>query len=357
MKEPFIIDVIRKSIRDIINSTGLLRIIEMKSNTLGYTPKQRIDITVQVENQNQQRYYLLFEIKSVGQPRFVRMAVNFLNEMISNDSNYYGIVVSTFISEESKRICKQSNMGYLDLAGNCYLKFDGIYIHTDGKQDLYPESRSLKSVFSTKATRALRVLLCNPEKSWYVSELAYESKISLGLCSNIKKQLLNYEYISEFKVGPKAKFKLTKPEELINQWSENYNYKINTLAEYYSMDDVNTIEKKMIDYFNSKQIKYALSLTSGASLTAPFLRYKRVFSYLSGNFDKVAQDLDYKKVDTGGNIVLMRPYDEGIYYGLQKVSEADVVSDVQLYLDLKHFGERGMEASEFIMENRLRKKW
>jgi hypothetical protein len=357
MKEPFIIDAIRGSIRDIINSTGLLRIIEIKSNTLGYTLKQRIDITVQVENQNQQRFYLLFEIKSVGQPRFVRMAVSFLKEMISNDSNCYGIVVSTFISEESRQICKQNDIGYLDLAGNCYLKFDGIYIHTDGKKDLYPESRSLKSVFSTKASRVLRILLCNPGKAWYVRDLADESKISLGLCSNIKKQLLNYEYISEFKIGTRTKFKLTNPEELINQWSENYTYKINILAEYYSMDDVNTIEKKMIDYFNSNQIKYALSLTSGASLTTPFLRYKRVFSYLCSNFDKVAQDLDYKMVNSGGNIVLMRPYDEGVYYGLQKVRGACIVSDVQLYLDLKHFGERGIEASEFIMENRLRKKW
>jgi len=34
-----------------------------------------------------------------------------------------------------------------------------------------------------------------------------------------------------------------------------------------------------------------------------------------------------------------------------------VVSDVQLYLDLKSNKERGEEAASFILEQRLRKRW
>ncbi len=34
-----------------------------------------------------------------------------------------------------------------------------------------------------------------------------------------------------------------------------------------------------------------------------------------------------------------------------------VVSDIQLYLDLKGYMKRGEEAAEFLLERRLRKQW
>jgi hypothetical protein len=53
----------------------------------------------------------------------------------------------------------------------------------------------------------------------------------------------------------------------------------------------------------------------------------------------------------------LEPYDEGVFYAVQEINGMQVVSDAQLYLDLKGYKERGEEAAQFLLENRLRKQW
>ena len=67
--------------------------------------------------------------------------------------------------------------------------------------------------------------------------------------------------------------------------------------------------------------------------------------------------LQLKKVETGPNVTLLHPYDDGVLYGLQGINEISVVSDIQLYLDLKSYRGRGEEAAQAILEQRLRPKW
>lgn len=96
---------------------------------------------------------------------------------------------------------------------------------------------------------------------------------------------------------------------------------------------------------------------------APFLRYNLVFLYVQDKTDDIVKALDLKEVPSGANVVLLEPYDEGVFYGVQEFQRKGqfqnfkVVSDVQLYLDLKSYKERGEEAAEFILTQRLRKQW
>jgi len=67
--------------------------------------------------------------------------------------------------------------------------------------------------------------------------------------------------------------------------------------------------------------------------------------------------LEWKPVSSGANFTLLRPYDDGVFYGVRKISEDSVASDVQLYLDLVGSKARGEEAATFLLEQRLRSKW
>jgi len=358
MKEPDIIEKLQKSIKEIFDSTGTV-----KATRTGFAGtrllKQEIkpDLVIQAETKEKEKYLIVLEIKSTGQPRYARMAANQLQSIRANRENVYGVFGAPFISEESKKICQESGIGYLDLGGNCLLKFNNVYISVEGKPNPYPSTRPLKSIFATKSTRALRVLVCNPKRDWFVKDLAKEANISLGQASNLKKRLLEFEFIKEIDNEKAVKFRLSNPEVLLNRWAEYYSYRENRTRNYYSLDDVKAIEKKLSDYCETKKIRYAYTLTSGASLVAPFLRYKRVFVYLSNSIEKVPLALGWKEVPSGPNITLLEPYDEGIFYGLQEINGTKVVSDVQLYLDLKGYKERGEEAAQFLLENRLRKQW
>ena len=358
MKEPEIIEKLQKSIKEIFDSTGTVKVTRTGfAGTRLLNQEIKPDLVVQAETKEKEKYLIVFEVKSAGQPRYARMAVNQLQSILANRENVYGVLGAPFISEESKKICQASGIGYIDLAGNCLFRFNNVYINVEGKPNPYPSTRPLKSIFATKSTRALRVLFSSPKKDWFVKDLAREANISIGQASNLKKRLLEYEFIEEVGDERGFKFRLSNPEALLNRWAENYSYRENKTRNYYSLDDVKEIEKKLSDYCETKKIRYAFTLTSGASLVAPFLRYKRVFVYLSNSIEKVALALGWKEVPSGPNITILEPYDEGIFYGLQEINGMKVVSDVQLYLDLKGYKERGEEAAQFLLENRLRKQW
>ena len=339
-------NVIRNAAK-IFKDSGILNVVSTGVSS-------RTDLPIKVRTKNKKEYSIYFDIKSTGQPRYTRMAVNRLKDIITGKPKSYGIFGAPYLSEESVKICKENGIGFIDLAGNCFIKIDGIYIDIQGRPNLYPNTRPLKSLFSQKSTRALRVLLCNPQREWYVKDLAEEANISLGQASNLKQKLLEQEFI---KINQNKTFHLLNPETLMEKWSQDYTFRVNKITGYYSFDEVGDIEQKLAEYCESKNIQYAFTLSSGASLVAPSLRYTRVFAYITESVENIADKLDWKKVSSGANISLLEPYDEGILYGLQDVNGRKVVSDVQLYLDLKSYKERGEEAAKFLLENRLKKQW
>ena len=357
--EKEIIDNIKKNIRNLFESTDFVKVNSIKSEVKNLFPDQQVqpDLIVEVKTKDKKKYFIVIEVKSAGQPRFTRMAISQLKYMVGNKRNYYGVFAATFISEESKQICNENDIGFIDLAGNCLFKFENVYISIEGHPNPYPNTRPLKSIFATKSTRVLRVFLCNPKKEWFVRDIAKEANISLGQAFNIKQRLLEFEFIEATGSGKNSKIKLKKSEQLLREWSKNYTYRKNKIRNFYSMDDVGFLERKLNDYFKENQISYAFTLTSGASRVAPFLRYKRIFTYVNNNVDHIVKDLNFKEVSTGSNISFLEPYDEGIFYYLQEVNDVKVVSDIQLYLDLQGYMKRGEEAAEFLLESRLKNQW
>jgi hypothetical protein len=358
MKETEVINKIKNNLKEIFSKIEFAKILEIVScPIIKSSGTGRPDLLAKIQIKNGSKYLLIFEVKTAGQPRYARMAISQLKDYLLGTNNSYGIFVSTFISEESRKICQKNGIGFMDLAGNCFLSFDNIFLNIEGLPNPFPDTRPLKTIFCSKSSRALRVMLCNPKKEWFVKYLAKEADISIGQASLLKNKLLENELIEELQVNNRVKFRLLNPERLLNEWAENYDYKNNEINNYYSLEDIETVEKKISDYCNSKKSIYAFTLTSGASKVAPFLRYNRIFFYYSDNIERISKELGFKKVTTGPNISILKPYDEGIYYGLQEIDGTSIPSDIQLYLDLITYKERGEEAAKFLLEKRIRKKW
>jgi len=368
IKESELLQKLRNLATAILSSTGFLKIIEGVSNYPDWPQMlntKLFDFFIQVETKDQKRYWLLFEVKSLGQPRYVREAVERLREYSSYGGKVYCIFGAPSIFEESQEICKKNGIGFIDLAGNCLLNFDNIYISIQGNPKLRTIKRPLKSLFTPASSRGLRALFLDPKRKWLVSDLAKEAGISIGQASNLKQRLLDFEFIQETDIAVKKgkKFKLANQESLLKKWAENYSYSKNVMRSFYSFDDPVAIENKLSDFLGSNNIPYAFTLTSGASFVAPFIRYNRVFIYIKGRAEDVVKALDLKEVPSGANLILLEPYEQGIFYGLQQfqrkgqLHKFKVVSDIQLYLDLKNYKERGEEAADFILTQRLREQW
>jgi hypothetical protein len=295
----------------------------------------------------------IIEVKSQGEPRFVRMAVAQIKDYLKNFKDSYGILVAPYLSAASMIICKEAGIGCIDLAGNAFLSLRNVFINRSGMPNPFAAARISKSVFSPKSSRILRVLLSDPSKKWYVKNISKEARISIGLTSRVKQALLSEEWIEE----ENKSFYLVKPEEVLNQWVNNYSYEKNPIFSFYSGLSEDQLETAIKKECEKKKYRYGLALFSGARKVAPFVRFMRFFSYIDGNIEDIAKALQLKKVETGANVTLLQPYDDGVFYRLQDIKGINVVSDIQLYLDLKSYKGRGEEAAQAIFEQRIKTKW
>lgn len=296
---------------------------------------------------------ILIEVKASGEPRIARSALQKLQALPSKGERGYCVLAAPYIGPSTRAICKEAGVGFVDLAGNCRLVFDQVFIERRGLPNPRLERRPLRSIFAPRATRILRVLLENPKRQWQVKQLAAEASVSLGLAFKVKARLLEMEYAR----GAPEGVELAKPEDLLRAWGATFQARKRQQVDCYAPGDPPEVEAALRKYCGREKIRYAFALFSGAARVAPFARYARGFAYVDGDLGAVTEALAWKPVPSGPNFTLLSPYDEGVWYGVRKVEGDAVVSDVQLYLDLVGYKGRGEEAATFILEQRLRPRW
>lgn len=347
MKEGALKDQAREVLMKCLQEVPFLR-IEKESKAAN----RRTELHFQLKTPRGKRT-LLVEVRNVGQPRVIREATNQLLRFKNDMPGAYGVVVAPYISPEAATICLKEGFGFADLAGNCLLSFDQVFVSREGKKNPFARKRDLRSLYSPKAERVLRVLLSTPRRWWKVQPLAKEAGVSLGQCFNVKKLLVDREWVE---VGNEG-LRLTAPAELLAEWEENYDFRRNTVREFYTLRPLTDFERLLAEACVKDKSAYALAGFSSAARYAPMVRYQRAMAYVAGNLDGVAERLDLKPVTSGANVNLITPYDDGVLYGAQAKGNANITSPVQTYLDLRQVKGRGEEAADFLKKQVLQPSW
>jgi len=96
---------------------------------------------------------------------------------------------------------------------------------------------------------------------------------------------------------------------------------------------------------------------SGAARFAPAVRYQRVYAYVEGGEKDIPSLMDLKAVTSGANVILLAPYDKGVFYGACEIDGVQVVNPIQNYLDLKGIKGRGEEAANALFEKEILPQW
>src|SRR3989475_2341958 len=136
-----------------------------------------------------QEHTLVVEVSSLGQPRQIRASVTRLEEIRRELPGAYPVAAAVYIGPQSARILKNNNLGFVDLSGNCYLAFENVLIEKEGKRNVRPSTRPLRSLFAPRATRVVRALLVEPGRAWRLEELARAGAVSLGHSHTVVKRL------------------------------------------------------------------------------------------------------------------------------------------------------------------------
>lgn len=316
-------------------------------------PDIGVDIVARFTHHGRQ-YLLACEVKPMGQPRHVRAALLQLQRAAENFTpRAIPVFIAPFLSHEAQALCREYEVGYLDLMGNARITLDGIYIERNVADKPPAFQRSFKSVFKPKSSQVLRILLRDPGRAWKVVDLAEASAVSLGHVSNVRTELVDREWAEVTEDG----LRLARPDDLLDAWREVYVSPKGERLTFYT-----TLHGSMLESATREVLKVdanaprsVFASFSAAQWFAPYGRVSTQYFYADNAGAKRLQDsLKLSPATAGANVVITVLEEEGPF--LDTIAPAPGIvctGPVQTYLDLATAGERGAEAADHLRKEKL----
>ncbi len=133
-----------------------------------------------------------------------------------------GLLIAEYIDPQFADELRRQNLFFIDLAGNAYLKGEGLLIWVTGKKDILRlrTERDTRRAFQPTGLRVIFALLCRPElveKDYRT--LAAAADVALGTVQWVMRDLREEGYIVAR--GRKER-RLVDLERLLNEWALGY---------------------------------------------------------------------------------------------------------------------------------------
>ncbi|WP_240547222.1 type IV toxin-antitoxin system AbiEi family antitoxin [Mesorhizobium tianshanense] len=316
-------------------------------------PGSSVDILAEF-SLNGNRRFLACEVKPFGQPRHVRAALFQLRKAAEKfDPPAMPIFIAPYLSQEAQALCREFDVGYLDLVGNARITFDTVFIERQVDTKPPAVQRNLKSIFKPKSAQILRVLLRDPGRAWRVADLAQASNVSLGHVSNVRSELVDREWAEVTDDG----LRLSRPDGLLDAWRDAYEPPAGERMGFYTTLHGQSLEVSARRVLSSGRDtpNAVFASFSAAHWLAPYGRVSTQYFYAdSGGLVALRDTLKLSPATSGANIVITVLRDHGLFNDATQPAPGVVcTSPVQTYLDLGVAGERGAEAAEHLRQELL----
>ncbi|MFC4278068.1 type IV toxin-antitoxin system AbiEi family antitoxin [Achromobacter aloeverae] len=300
------------------------------------------------------RFTLIASVSSSGQPRQIRPELLMLKEYVAGQSEpVTPVLIAPYLSAEAQDLCREYEVGYLDLEGNARLAFGTFFILRQFAGKPVAERRELRSLFKPKSAQVLRQLLRHPARPWRVIELAQAAGVSLGHVSKVRTALLSREWAE---VSGEGVF-LSKPDALLNAWRSAYERPAGKRQGFYTTlhgsaltESIRALPRRSADTG-----LVALASFSAAQWLAPYGRTGTQYFYADeAGLEQLRAVLQLTAASKGENVIVTVLDDPGLFRDtVEPATGVSCTSPVQTYLDLTDAGERGQEAADHLRQEIL----
>lgn len=296
---------------------------------------------------------LFCEVKSSGQPRYVRAALDQLAR-IERDTNSLAMVIAPYLSEQARALCREDGAGYLDFEGNAFLSAGSIHIEREVASRPKAEKRALRSLFKPKSARILRRLMREPGRPWRVLDLAEAAGVSVGHVSTISNELRDRGWAEQTDDG----LVVSDPDALLDAWADDYEQPAGREQSLYTHLHGSALDDALQSVLDVPAPgRLILRSYSAADRIAPFARNANRYLYADEQaIAQLTRRIGLSAAKKGGNVLVIVPDEDGVFDdAIEPIPGVPCTSPVQTYLDLQHSGERGREAADHLRQETL--KW
>ena len=154
---------------------------------------------------------------------------------------------------------------------------------------------------------------------------------------------------------------MSDPVKLLFAWRDAYRFDQHERHGYFTLLQGDKLRAALEDLGLLSGGFAAYAAFSAADFQAPHVRQSKTWLYVSSReLDRFRETVDAKPVESGENIVVLVPADDGVFFHQERGMGEDrlaCTNPVQTYVDLWHCGGRGQEAAEALLEQRLKPAW
>lgn len=279
------------------------------------------------------------------------------------------VLAAPHISPRMAELCQLHGWGWYDLAGNCHLHMPGaIHIERTGLAAVYHPPPPRANLRTPHAARVLRALLAldNLGQRWTQSSLMNhiasappQAPVSIGLVNKVVRHLKEEAFVKDL---PSGEFQMHDPLKLLFAWRDAYRFDRHERRGYFTLLQGRKLRDALAGLELIPGGHAAYAAFSAADFQAPHVRQSKTWLYLTASLDGQFGDaVEAKLVDSGENLVVLIPDDDGVFYlgddGTVGDSRLPCTNAVQTYVDLFHCGGRGEEGAEALLNQRLKPEW
>ena len=261
------------------------------------------------------------------------------------------LIVTPKLSSRIVAACKEHGIAAIDLNGRCWLRAPGLLVDRGplaGRSFSY--ELEPRNIFVGKSARIIRCLLTDRERTWTQAEIVPRSKASSGLVSRIVQHLISQGFAE--KTSSRA-FRLRDWQGLLNDWNESDQFPKRTRTTVYAgfFGPPQELAPRLQEWAVAENVPMAFTQWIAAWARHPYTEPAVCSAYVERLPGAAAlEKLGLRTVSDGGKLWLHVPDDEGILAETQTRSGLTLVTDAQIYLDLKRTGLRGPEAAAALLQ-------
>lgn len=256
------------------------------------------------------------------------------------------MVVAPYIGPLAKERLSEAGVSFVDLTGNIrfVLNRPAIFIEAQGAdRNPYRENVPLRSLRGRGAARAVRGLL-DYRPPFGIRELAIATENSASTISRVS-DLLERESIL-YREERRGRILSVDWERLLRRWADDYDFmganRITAWLEPRGM-------RVLFDKLRRADFEYAVTGSFAAVRIAPVAEPRLAVIY-AANRAAAAKSLGLRPADTGGNVLIGRPFDPVVFQRTQQDDEIMYVSVTQTVADLIKGPGRGPSEAESLIE-------
>lgn len=278
------------------------------------------------------------------------------------------VLAMPFVSSRLADLCVQHGWSWYDLGGNCHIEVPGaIYLERRGQAPPYHPPRPKANLGTPEAGRVIRALLApeNARKRWTQRDMEAHfgelriPKPSLGLVNKVVQHLRDEAFIE---ISGDGGFRLRDPLKLLFEWRDAYRFDRHERSGCFTLLRGRQLQDALYKLELETGGLAAYAAFSAADFQAPHVRQAKTWIYVRQDYIPRFEALtEAKTVETGENLVLLIPDDDGVFYMCEGGQVGDrrlaCTNVVQTYVDVFNSRGRGEEAAEALLEQRLKPEW